>query len=205
MRHSLERFPFVLFHVLVIIMKWPSFCLSSMVDSKNLNVGEELWRETLPLQMGSRLYHLQGLKPDMWYEVKISYPGSMPASFSLELKRDLTSPVDKKSRKLLDTEKLIFKAESMNLHGDQVDTHVLVSVISEGVVALSTARERDSIIFNIVCDELLIGIPHEAWGVGGLVIICLILAFILPSFLPSWLLRTNQTQGPGNHHASKSS
>lgn len=44
----------------------------------------------------------------------------MPASFSLELKRDLTSPVDKKSRKLLDTEKLIFKAESMNLQGDQV-------------------------------------------------------------------------------------
>lgn len=178
MPHSLEGFIFVLIHVLVIIMKWPTFCLSSMwafrklsssptcmfkhtfhfilvivlawmwlsrVESKILNVGEELWRETLPLQMGSRLYHLQGLKPDMWYEVKISYPGSVcvfcpskveflklfwvcliqgkqqiPASFSLELKRDLTSPVEKQSRKLLDTEKLIFKTEGMKLKGDQV-------------------------------------------------------------------------------------
>ncbi|KGN60308.1 uncharacterized protein LOC101222383 isoform X1 [Cucumis sativus] len=205
MPHSLEGFIFVLIHVLVIIMKWPTFCLSSMVESKILNVGEELWRETLPLQMGSRLYHLQGLKPDMWYEVKISYPGSIPASFSLELKRDLTSPVEKQSRKLLDTEKLIFKTEGMKLKGDQVDAHVLVTVKSEGVVAIPSVREMESIVYNIVCDELLIGIPHKAWGVGGLVIFCLILAFIIPSLLPPWLLQTNQTQGPGNQHASKNS
>ncbi|XP_038892686.1 uncharacterized protein LOC120081684 isoform X1 [Benincasa hispida] len=205
MPHSLQCYLFVIFHVLVFIMKWPTFCLSSMVESKILNVGEELWRETLPLQLGSRLYHLQGLKPDMWYEVKISYPGSIPASFSLELKRDLTSLVEKQSRKLLDTEKLLFKTEGMNLLGDQVDTHVLVTVKSEGVVAIPSVQERESIIFNIACDELLIGIPHKAWGVGGLVIFCLILAFIIPSLLPSWLLQTNQTQGPGNHHASKSS
>ncbi|XP_038892690.1 uncharacterized protein LOC120081684 isoform X2 [Benincasa hispida] len=129
----------------------------------------------------------------------------IPASFSLELKRDLTSLVEKQSRKLLDTEKLLFKTEGMNLLGDQVDTHVLVTVKSEGVVAIPSVQERESIIFNIACDELLIGIPHKAWGVGGLVIFCLILAFIIPSLLPSWLLQTNQTQGPGNHHASKSS
>lgn len=47
------------------------------IDNKVLNVGEELWRETLPLRMGSRLYQLQGLKPNTWYEVKISYPASV--------------------------------------------------------------------------------------------------------------------------------
>lgn len=46
-------------------------------DSKFLNVGEELLRETLPLQMGLRLYQLQGVKPYTWYEVKISYPASV--------------------------------------------------------------------------------------------------------------------------------
>ncbi|XP_031737616.1 uncharacterized protein LOC101222383 isoform X2 [Cucumis sativus] len=129
----------------------------------------------------------------------------IPASFSLELKRDLTSPVEKQSRKLLDTEKLIFKTEGMKLKGDQVDAHVLVTVKSEGVVAIPSVREMESIVYNIVCDELLIGIPHKAWGVGGLVIFCLILAFIIPSLLPPWLLQTNQTQGPGNQHASKNS
>ncbi|XP_022134867.1 uncharacterized protein LOC111006945 isoform X2 [Momordica charantia] len=155
--------------------------------------------------MGSRLYHLQGLKPDTWYEVKISYPGSIPASFSLELKRDLRSPVEKQSRKLLDTEKLIFRTESINLQGDQVDMHILVTVKSEGVVAIPSVQERESFIFNIVCDELLVGIPHKAWGVAILVIICLILSFIIPSRLPSWLLKANQTQGSVNHHSSKNS
>ncbi|XP_026399930.1 uncharacterized protein LOC113295815 isoform X2 [Papaver somniferum] len=48
----------------------------NMTDSKVLNVGEELQRETLPLQMGSRLYRLNGLESSTWYEVKISYPAS---------------------------------------------------------------------------------------------------------------------------------
>lgn len=50
------------------------------VDKKVLNVGEELWREILPLRMGSRLYRLEGIKPSTWYEVKISYPASVCVS-----------------------------------------------------------------------------------------------------------------------------
>ncbi|CAA3009332.1 uncharacterized protein LOC111384093 isoform X9 [Olea europaea subsp. europaea] len=46
------------------------------IDRKILHVGHELWKEALPLQMGSRLYELKGLKPHSWYEVKISYPAS---------------------------------------------------------------------------------------------------------------------------------
>ena len=55
------------------------------VHSKALNVGEELQRETLPLQMGSGLYKLQGLKPYTWYEVKISYPASVCISWYLSI------------------------------------------------------------------------------------------------------------------------
>lgn len=51
------------------------------ISEKVLRVGEELFEETLPLQNGVRLYHLQGLKPQMWYEVKISYPASVCVSF----------------------------------------------------------------------------------------------------------------------------
>ncbi|XP_062023855.1 uncharacterized protein LOC133740040 [Rosa rugosa] len=156
----------------------------SLIDNKVLNVGEELWRETLPLRMGSRLYRLQGIKPDTWYEVKISYPASIPASFSIQLKRgDLELPLNG-NRRLLNTEKLIFKSEN-----DQGGMYVLVSVEPEGVVAIPNVQEREYIIFNIVCDELLLGIPHQAWWVVGFVVVCLVLAFIIPSFLPPFLLR----------------
>lgn len=46
-------------------------------DVKTLYAGKELWKETLPLKSGSRVYKLQGLKSNSWYEVKISYPASV--------------------------------------------------------------------------------------------------------------------------------
>lgn len=57
-------------------MRLLSFCFYRF-EGKVLKVGEELWKETLPLHMGSRLYQLQGLKSFNWYEVKISYPASV--------------------------------------------------------------------------------------------------------------------------------
>lgn len=42
-----------------------------------------------------------------------------------------------------------------------------------------------------VCDELLLGIPHKAWWVVILALLCLGIAFMIPSFLPSYLLPKN--------------
>ncbi|KAM5565602.1 hypothetical protein ABKV19_019557 [Rosa sericea] len=175
-------------YIVCIIVGGSSLSHGSPIDKKVLNVGEELWRENLPLRMGSRLYRLQGIKPDTWYEVKISYPASIPASFSIQLKRgDLELPLNG-NRRLLNTEKLIFKSENDGSN-DQGGTYVLVTVEPEGVVAIPNVQEREYIIFNIVCDELLLGIPHQAWWVVGFVVVCLVLAFIIPSFLPPFLLR----------------
>ncbi|KAL5541899.1 hypothetical protein UlMin_009609 [Ulmus minor] len=68
MNNPLGRFPSCWLNLQIILF---------LNYSKILKVGEELWKETLPLQMGSRLYQLQGLKPHTWYEVKISYPASL--------------------------------------------------------------------------------------------------------------------------------
>ncbi|KAJ4834811.1 hypothetical protein Tsubulata_013979 [Turnera subulata] len=161
-------------------------------DSKALLVGKEVWKETLPLQMGSRLYQLQGLKPETWYEVKISYPASIPARFSLRLKKHKSDQFGMShNRRLLNTEKLIFKTDGLS--GTQDELYVLVTVEPEGVVAISNVPERQVIIFNIVCDELLYGIPHKAWWVGVLVLLCLGVAFIVPNFLPSYLLPKNRS------------
>ncbi|XP_031258630.1 uncharacterized protein LOC116116711 isoform X2 [Pistacia vera] len=139
----------------------PSSSHVGMFDAgaKILNVGEELWKESMALQGGTRLYHLQGLKSFTW--------------------------------RLLNTEKLIFKTDNLDVIDDQGGMYVLVTVEPEGIVAIPHVQEREFIIFNIVCDELLLGIPYEAWWVVVFVTICLILALIIPHFLPSYLLLKN--------------
>ncbi|OIW08931.1 hypothetical protein TanjilG_05907 [Lupinus angustifolius] len=180
MHHFYMYNKLILVCILHIIMNGPALCLGNMVEDKILNVGEELWQETLPLQGGSRFYHIQHLEPHLWYEVKISYPASIPASFSLQLKRDKSSMELKSNRRLLNTEKLIFKSYS-----DQDKTYVLVTVEPEGVPAKPYIQERQFIIFNI-------GIPHKAWWVVALALLCLGIALIIPYFLPSYMLLKKQ-------------
>ncbi|KVH91439.1 uncharacterized protein LOC112529700 isoform X2 [Cynara cardunculus var. scolymus] len=159
-------------------------------DRNILNVGEELQKETLPLQSGSRIYQLEGLRPRTWYEVKISYPASIPASFSLQLNKGNSDLLLKPQRKLLNTEKLIFKND---LQDDQSGTYVMLTVEPEGVVAIPHGKERELVIYNIVCDELVVGIPHKAWWVVIMAVVCLGVAFAIPSFLPLVLMSTDPT------------
>ncbi|XP_026399989.1 uncharacterized protein LOC113295876 isoform X1 [Papaver somniferum] len=186
----------ILLYVCGFVIGAVSLDQEKMADSKVLNVGEELLRETLPLQMGSRLYRLNGLKSSTWYEVKISYPASIPASFSIQLIRDKSDIGHNWNRRLLNTEKLIFEADSNDIPNhqsfDQSQKYVLVSVEPAGVVAIPGVKERELVLFNIVCDELLLGIPHKAIWVGVLVVICLGVACIVPSFLPPYLLVRKQ-------------
>ncbi|KAI3971911.1 hypothetical protein MKW92_031715 [Papaver armeniacum] len=124
-----------------------------MVDSKVLNVGEELQRETLPLQMGSCLYRLNDSNH------------LLGMNFSIQLIRDKSDIEHNWNRRLLNTEKLIFNADSDDIPDhqslDQSEKYVLVSVEPAGV--------------------LLLGIPHKAVWVGVLVFICLGIARIVPS------------------------
>ncbi|KAL3645193.1 hypothetical protein CASFOL_010373 [Castilleja foliolosa] len=153
-----------------------------------LDVGEELLKETLLLQNGDCLYQLRGLRPHTWYEVKISYPASVPTSFSLRLSRGIS---DNLARKLLNTEKLIFKTNGMYSLGEM---YVAVNVEPEGIVAIPGEQEREYVMFNIVCDERLMGISHKAWYIAVLVLLCLVFAFVVPSFLPPFLLPKNGIQ-----------
>ncbi|XP_021754016.1 uncharacterized protein LOC110719394 isoform X2 [Chenopodium quinoa] len=151
-----------------------TFTYGNGVDQKELTVGKELFKESLPFQMGSRYYLLQGLKPDTWYEVKISYPATTPAIFSLQLKRGVSDVGMNRLRKLLNTEKLIFKAEDLDEINRQGGLYVLITVEPEGFVAIPGVQERENILFNIVCDELMLGIPHKAWLVATFALLCVV-------------------------------
>ncbi|PUZ36514.1 hypothetical protein GQ55_9G044200 [Panicum hallii var. hallii] len=136
-----------------------------------LSVGKELVGETMPLRHGRRVYRIDGLRPSAWYEI--------PSSFSIRLVDDADdADWSSKNRRLLNTEKIIFKAEGSN------PVYVLVTVEPEGVVAKPNVPERELTLFNIVCDELMLGIPVFAWWVGIAAILCIVLASLAPLVLP---------------------
>ncbi|XP_010498529.1 PREDICTED: uncharacterized protein LOC104776210 [Camelina sativa] len=175
--------------VIVLISFVPCYSHETQFDGKTLYAGKELWKETLPLQAGSRVYKLEGLKSNSWYEVKISYPASIPALFTLQLLKNGEVGLKlNQMRRLLNTEKLIFKTESLEEVSNKDGLYVLVTVEPEGIVAIPNFKERSFVIYNIVCEEQLLGIPYSSWSVVVLVVLCLVAALILPKFLPSYLV-----------------
>lgn len=104
------------------------------------------------------------------------------------------------NRRLLNTEKLIFKSNN----SQEEFQLVFVTVEPEGFPAKQHVPERQFIIFNIVCDELLFGLPREAWWVVALAVLGLGIAFTVPSFLPLYLLPKNQVPRT-NDQVSKTS
>ncbi|XXG40149.1 hypothetical protein AAC387_Pa01g0936 [Persea americana] len=194
----------ILLYLHVFVVNCLPYEQEDIVDVKVLNVGEELKQETLPLQMGHRHYQLRGLKASMWYEVKISYPASIPASFSLQLQRDKSYIGLNMKRRLLNTEKLIFKAD-YNLLSEHSEVHVLLTVEPGGVVAKPHVQERQYVIFNIVCDELSLVSPPKVWLVVILAFLCLGVALTIPYFLPPLLLPKNHSLQFGDLASSKAS
>ncbi|KAL2901220.1 ABC transporter A family member 6, partial [Bienertia sinuspersici] len=65
------------------------------------------------------------------------------------LKRGVSDVGMNRLRKLLNTEKLIFKAEDLDEINRQGGLYVLVTVEPEGSVAIPDVQERESILFNI--------------------------------------------------------
>ncbi|PKA58267.1 hypothetical protein AXF42_Ash012990 [Apostasia shenzhenica] len=162
------------------------------IDMKVLHVAEELERETLLLTIGQRIYELHGLKESSWYEVKISYPASIPASFSLRLKNLVERQVST-SRRLLNTEKIMFQFHRGSWNSSENVAFVLLTVERAGIVAQPNRKEQEVVLFNIICEELLIGIPHRAWWVGIAGLLCLLMAAFIPYYFPLYLLQSCKT------------
>ncbi|KAG1368802.1 hypothetical protein COCNU_14G012700 [Cocos nucifera] len=86
--------------------------------------------------MGQRIYELQGLKKSAWYEVKISYPASIPSRFSIQLETGAPELWLGKTRRLLNTERLIFKPDNRK------PVYAVVTVEAEGGVAKPNVKEN---------------------------------------------------------------
>ncbi|CAI5463828.1 unnamed protein product [Closterium sp. Yama58-4] len=144
-----------------------------------------------------RVFGLHGLRPSMGYEIKISFPASLPARFHLSLVAvnpeaatgspqegaagswgDLASGLAAKSRKMLDTEKVIFRTDKHSnvlLQGRSLLPSAAVHVWAEPTAVFpGGSREGpENVLFNIVCEELRLGIPISAFRLAAFGIILL--------------------------------
>lgn len=68
----------------------------------------------------------------------------------------------------------------------------LLSHLSSSLLQVYNVKAcSESLVYSlmvIVCEEQLLGIAYSCWSVVVLVVLCLVVALILPRFLPSHLL-----------------
>eukprot|EP00741_Cyanophora_paradoxa_P008496 tig00001336_g8221.t1 len=127
---------------------------------------------------GWRLFALTALRPHAHYEVRISYPATMPSKFSLRLIGDAEKDL---RRSLFNTEKLMFKTGALGeILGFSLPRGlsytVCVEVEAEGVSFQSKAP--NFVQFNIVLEELFYDIPYGAIKLGVVASLALVLAFV---------------------------
>lgn len=165
--------------------------LPSISDVRKLKVGQELFAERLSLKRGKRIYVLEGLELPKSYEVKISYPASIPARFTIELLKEDSFQASRGGRRLLNTEKLMFRADESQgaeVYGSMPSARVLVTVEPAGVVAMPHMQDHTFAVFNILCEEVKFGIPRQAWWIGLLGAVAVLISAISPMLIPRHLL-----------------
>ncbi|KAG0624683.1 hypothetical protein M758_3G267200 [Ceratodon purpureus] len=160
-----------------------------------LRVGEERKRESLAFFDGSSCeYEVQGLQEGKWYEIKISYPSCIPASFDIRFSQHSSDYRRREGRKLLNIEKTIFYVtEDFSQQEKTAEPwgRVNVEVHPAGVISKHLSSDHPSIIFNILCEEVIFGIPKQAWWVGCLAALVICSAFYISARLPATLVPAN--------------
>ncbi|KXJ28223.1 hypothetical protein AC249_AIPGENE5867 [Exaiptasia diaphana] len=164
MADSLTSYLYVLFVV--------SYFFRSLT-SENIRrlVPEQLQPNEYLSHNESRIYWLTNLEHECDYELRISYPATIPTTFLLEL----TSPINylpgHQGRKLLNIEKMIFK-------NSKSDQYAKVTAIRTGL-PWNSAKLKDRVYFNIVLEKLYFGLPLEVWKTGVFILCTLIIVFTL--------------------------
>ncbi|KAG6544172.1 hypothetical protein Mapa_014372 [Marchantia paleacea] len=163
----------------------------STMETRVLRVGHERKQDMLPLRGGGKcVYELVDLEESFSYEVKISYPATIPSSFSLSLAKE---GIVHGSRRLLNADKIIFqvgRGNSLQIsrHETKFRALVLVTVEPEGVVAKAHVQEQEFVIYNIMLERVRLGgIPVQAFWVGSLAFIALAISLLAAQFFPSLL------------------
>lgn len=161
-------------------------------DVPVLRVGEEKKGESLSFYDGSsREYEVRGLQDRKWYEIKISYPASIPASFEISLVHKSSPDMPRSGRRLLNTEKMMFyvtKDFPQQAATAEYWKRVIVVVHPAAVLSKQHTSNQPFILYNIMCEEVIMGIPKQAWWVGFLAVLVVCFAYSVSTMLPATLI-----------------
>ncbi|KAL0052463.1 hypothetical protein WJX82_002615 [Trebouxia sp. C0006] len=149
---------------------------------RNLTPGRSSDREIL--RFGSESISLEDLKPDTGYEVRVSYPATVPSKVTLQLiSRNSAQPVHTYRRQLLDTEKIIFYTDDLATNQGQ-EHMVELQAEATGIHRDGPAAIPEYFLYNIVLVELVLGVPRDAFPVVVMVFFAVVVVALL---LPWWV------------------
>jgi len=144
----------------------------SEVKFKTLEPDVKLCNEVM-FNSQTFMYSLTKLIPNRTYEVRVSYPASVPTEFTIRVHITNQSATFK-SRHLLNIEKSVFNTES--------STQGYVAEVVAHRVGFPYNRERlnDPVVFDIILESVHFGLTQNSWR---MVLIALILCGIVFRYL----------------------
>ncbi|KAL4525873.1 hypothetical protein Ndes2437A_g04304 [Nannochloris sp. 'desiccata'] len=147
--------------------------------SQRINIGGETIR-----------YLPQGLSPSKGYEIRISAPATIPASIHLWLEpsgRPLQGTIRRRSRKLLNAEKIMFRTglnEGILYQGKEYPSMDVVFQAQKWALSPDIPNQGSKVLlFDILLEENVLGIPVSALP---LVITAVVVVALCVGVLPWW-------------------
>lgn len=157
--------------------------LTCSAQSKLLKPFDYITGELIDLDGDARAYQLVDLKPSTGYEVRLSFPASIPAFIKFQIvDGSAAAPAlrSKQARRLLDCEKLIFATDSNSAVQGFATPAVLVTAKRRSVHRDGPTAGASKLVYNIVLAELLpvVGLPLDSIPVVVAVVAAVLIALL---------------------------
>eukprot|EP00668_Euglena_longa_P014640 GGOE01018636.1.p3 GENE.GGOE01018636.1~~GGOE01018636.1.p3 ORF type:complete len:144 (+),score=32.02 GGOE01018636.1:3-434(+) len=123
-------------------------------------------------------YRIVGLAPSASYEIKVSYPATMPATFEVLW----GAAQSQTSRRLLNTHKEIFATDGhgqVKVEGQLGTTEFMLLALRESHSYDIAREQREAILYNIVVAPVLFGVPTEAYPLILVGLLCVAVVWYL--------------------------
>ena len=127
-------------------------------------------------------YQLLGLKAGHQYEARVSYPASLPARVTLQL-TGITSTAAFARRRLLDTEKIIFRVSPDGSVAGHPRPLLLLTAHSSSPHRDGPGGGSQQLIYNILVQELWLVVPTDTFPLISFAVLLLVVILLI---LPWW-------------------
>ncbi|GAX79838.1 hypothetical protein CEUSTIGMA_g7278.t1 [Chlamydomonas eustigma] len=173
--------------ILLVICIIGLFTASALEAFRSLHVNNQIYYQLIPLDKSIVSYNLIGIKPGYSYEARVSHPASIPAKISLSISGAQyfsNSYKSRRRRSLLDCDKLVFTVEKDGTIQGHQQPVLLISAEKGSVHRDGPSGGLQQLVYNIVVQELWIGIPTDTFPViAAAVVLVLVILLILPTWV----------------------